>query len=103
MDTVHGDEGGAIAECDVDDDELVDVFHVVADTGIGEAPLDCGVDDDVAGGTVDDFAFNVAVEAELAVCPPDIDLRSVSSFQFWKRFERKLDVPSCDVCRCRYA
>ena len=76
MNRVHRDISIAVAVGDVDDYEVVDVLHVGADLGLGEALFDGGVDDDVAGGAVGDFVADVGVEVELAVGPFYFDLRN---------------------------
>ena len=64
----------AVAKFDVDDDEVVDVFHVVADLWFHQSFLHRGVDEDVAGGAIGDLCAGVRVEVVLTVCPFDFDL-----------------------------
>ena len=74
MDGVHADIGIAVADLDIDDDEVVDVFHVVADLRFQETLFDGGADDQVASSAVCDFVADVVVELELPVGPFHFDL-----------------------------
>ena len=90
MDGVHADIGIAVADLDIDDDEVVDVFHVVADLRFQETLVDGGADDQVASSAVCDLVADVVVELELPVCPLHFDLRQC---QYIFSMDRLRDIP----------
>lgn len=66
--------GVAIAVGDVDDDQIVDVFHVLTDRLLIQAFVYRAVDDEVASSTVDDLIIDMTIKVELAFSPFDFDL-----------------------------
>ena len=75
MDGASADVRIPTVEDDVDDDQVVDVFHVFSDTGLGEPLFDGAAHADVACcSSSDDLALDVMIQTELMIRPFDFDL-----------------------------
>ena len=77
MDRVCGDVGASVTEDDVDDDEVVNVLHVLSNREFTQSFLDGTVNEYVAGRAISHLARNMVVENVLSVCPFDFNLRLI--------------------------
>jgi hypothetical protein len=62
------------AHLDVDDDKVGDVLHVITNALLGQTFRGGVANQDVAGDATSDFVVDVTVDAELVLCPVDLDL-----------------------------
>lgn len=85
MDRVRRHVDIAVLGLHIENDKVVDVFHVLADLGFGE--LACSAAEDKIAGCADgDLIGDVAGKLELAVRPSYFDLGYVSfSTKRWAR------------------
>jgi hypothetical protein len=73
-DGVRVDIGVGSKKSDVNDDELVDVVHILADSLFGQAFGGGVANQDVASDATCELLVDVAVDTELTICPVDINL-----------------------------
>ena len=82
MDGIRANIGIAVAELDIDDDEVVDMLHVRPDLRCRETLLDCGTNKNVASSSVCDLGIDVSIESELTIRPFDFDLKMCQNSRF---------------------
>lgn len=67
---------------DGNDDEVMDVLHVITNAALGEVLRGAISDNNVTRCTTGNLIRDVAWNAELAVVPPDFNLRTLSALRF---------------------
>jgi hypothetical protein len=77
VDRVGGDVDVAVLHGHGEDDQVVDVLHVIADLAFGEL-VGSAAENQIAGCADGDLVRDVAGELELAVGPANFDLDLVS-------------------------
>jgi hypothetical protein len=99
VDGVGGNESVAVTEVDGDDDEVVNVLHVLSDATFSETSIPSSTYANVPCCSVGNFGGDMVVEVELTFSPAYFDLKVGQKCQ-WRFMGPDIPAWSVSIGRC---